>query len=192
MRGFHRLVLGAGLGLLAVLFAAMPADAAYPRIILVSGAELEEPIVLASVDDIVDVTTAIARAPSVPPEEVEGRAYLRLSLFWGDDLWEPYVREGRLNELRPEQANQEGRFYPANGAQEAVIDLLVNGRAGPKHASEEALATLTRNGVPVSFPVDPDGQAQWPWITGGVVAGLASVAALGMVAYRRRSRPTPV
>jgi hypothetical protein len=192
LRGFHRLLLGAGLGLLAVLFAAMPAHAAYPRIILISGADLEKPIVLASVDDIVNLTTAIAKAPSVPPNEVEGRAYLRLSLFWGDDLWEPYVREGRLDELRPEQANQEGRFYPAYGGQEAVIDLLVNGRAGPKRASEEALATLARNGVPASFPVNSDGQAHWPWIMGGVVAGLASIAALGIVAYRRRSRPAPV
>jgi hypothetical protein len=195
MRHFHglllRLPLAAVLALLAVLFGALPAQAAYPRLILISGAEFEKPVVLDRVDEIVDLTTAIATAPAVPGEEVDGRAYLRLSLFWGDALWEPYVREGRLDELRPEQANQEGRFYPTYRGRDAVIDLLVSGRPGPKRAPKEALAILARNGVPTSFPAETHrDQARWPWVTGGVLAGLATLG--GIIAFRRRSRSAPV
>jgi hypothetical protein len=195
MRTVHRpllrVLLATALGLLAVLFGAFPAQAAYPRLILISGAELEKPVVMDSVDDIVDLTTAIATAPSVPREDVDGRPFFRLSLFWGDDLWEPYVREGRLDELRPEQANQEGRFYPTYRGREAVIDLLVGGEAGPKGASEEALAILARNGVPTSFPAETArDEIVWAWVTGGVLAGLATLG--GIIAFRRRSRPAPV
>jgi hypothetical protein len=195
MRTVHRPLLRAllatALGLVAVLFAALPAQAAYPRLILISGEELEKPVVLDRVDEIVDLTTAIATAPSVAREQVDGRAYFRLSLFWGDDLWEPYVREGRLDELRPEQANQEGRFYPTYRGREAVIDLLVSGRPGPKRAPTEALAILARNGVPTSFPAETHrDQARWPWVTGGILAGLATLG--GIIAFRRRSRSAPV
>jgi hypothetical protein len=31
-------------------------------------------------------------------------------MFWDAGIWEPYVREGLLGSLRPEQANQFGRF----------------------------------------------------------------------------------
>jgi hypothetical protein len=186
-----RLLIAAWVALLAVLFGPVPAQAAYPRLILISGAGLEKRVVLDQVDEIVRLTTAIATAPSVPHEEVEGRAYFRLSLFWGDDLWEPYVREGRLDELRPEQANQEGRFYPSYRGREAVIDLLASGRPGPKRAPKEALAIFVRNGVPTSFPAETHrDQARWPWVTGGVVAGLATLG--GIIAFRRRSRSAPV
>jgi hypothetical protein len=196
MRHFHgllmRLLLPVALALLAVLFGALPAQAAYPRLILISGAELEKPVALDSVDEIVDLTTAIATAPSVPREEVDGRAYFRLTLFWGDDLWEPYVREGRLDELRPEQGNQEGRFYPTYRGQEAVIDLLVSGRPGPKRAPKEALAILARHGIPTSFRTETQrDQARWPWVTGGVLAGLATLGGI-IIAFRRRSRSAPV
>lgn len=143
---------------------------------------------IVNVDDIVAITTAIAKAPSVPADQVEGREYLLLSLFWGDNLWEPYVRDGRLDELRPELANQAGRFYPASGGRAAVIDLLVNGRAGPKQVSEEALATLTRHGVPATLSVEDDGPAIRSWIIVGVVAGLAALVAFGVVARERARR----
>ncbi len=175
--------------LLAVLLTSSPAQGAYPRVILISGSELEKPVVFYKLRDIANLTNAIAESPSVPSEQVKGRAYFRLSLFWGDDTWEPYVREGRLNELRPEQANQEGRFYPASDGRKAVIDLLVNGRAGPKRAPRVTLATLARHGVPTSLPAESAGDARWPWIVGGVLAGLASLAVVGTFTFRRRSRP---
>ena len=185
-----RLLIAAWVALLAVLFWAVPAQAAYPRLILISGAELEKHVVLDQVDEIVRLYTVVATAPSVPREELQGRASFRLSLFWGDELWEPYVREGRLDELRPEQANQEGRFYPTYRGREAVIDL--GGVLGPRRAPKEALAIFVRNGVPTSFPAEahPD-QARWPWVIGGVVvAGLATLG--GIIAFRRRSRSAPV
>jgi hypothetical protein len=192
-RPFARLLVVTFLGLPAALLGALQAQAAYPRLILISGAELEKPIVLDKVDDIVSLTTAIAKALSVPPEQVEGRPSFRLSLFWGDDLWEPYVREGRLDELRPEQANQEGRFYPTYDGREAVVDLLVSGRAGPKRVPQEALAILARHRVPTSLTAESGNQARWPWVVGGVVAGVALLLfVVGVVAFRRRSRPAPV
>ncbi len=108
-------------------------------------------------------------------------------------MWEPYVREGRLDELTPEQANQEGRFYPAFGGREAVIDLLVNGRAGPKHAPPVAIAALTRHRIPTSLPAASDDDVSWAWIGGGVLAAITLLALVGgAVALRRRTRPASV
>jgi hypothetical protein len=188
-----RLLVVASLGLLAALLAALPAQAAFPRLILVSGPKLEKAIIFDDLHDIANLTLPVGQAASVPREQVRGRPYFRLSLFWGDDLWEPYVREGRLDELRPEQANQEGRFYPAYKGHAAVIDLLVNGRAGPKRAPQKMLATLARHGVPTSLPAEPGDQGRWPWVLGGVLAGMASLLLLaGVVAFRRRLPPAPV
>ena len=186
-----RLLFGASISLFAVMLTATPARAAYPSIILVSGPQLEKVIAIDDLRDIVDMTLPLGQASFVPREQVRGRPHLLLSLFWGENLWEPYVREGRLDELRPEQANQEGRFYPAFDGHEAVIDLLVNGRAGPKRAPPEALTTLARHGVPISLPAEASDDLWWPWGVVGIGAGLGSLLLVGgVVATKRRLRPT--
>lgn len=120
MRHFHglllRLLLAATSALLAVLFGALPAQAAYPRLILISGADLEKPVVLDRVDEIVDLTTAIATAPSVRREEVDGRAYFRLSLFWGDDLWElTSAKDGSTSCAQSTRTRKDASIRPTAG-----------------------------------------------------------------------------
>lgn len=73
-----RLPLGAVVLCLALL-AAPSAQGAYPRVILVSGPELEKPVALYKFRDIAALTTAIAESPAVPAEQVKGRPYFRLS-----------------------------------------------------------------------------------------------------------------
>jgi hypothetical protein len=66
---------------------------------------------------------------------------------------------GRLGSLRPEQANQFGRFYPAVAGLPALVDLPWDG-TWPKRVSDEA-------GIPETW-----------WWAGGVGAALIAVGAL--------------
>jgi hypothetical protein len=76
---------------------------------------------------------------------------------------------------------------------EATYSLMMRHFHGtrPKRAPKEALAILARNGVPTSFPAETHrDHARWPWVTGGILAGLATLG--GIIAFRRRSRSAPV
>jgi len=78
------------------------------------------------------------------------RPFFELALFWGPE-WSAYVDSGKfLDKLRPEDANQKGRFYPAFGDKPAVIS------AGPtvKQVPAESLRLLERYGIHTRLPVD--------------------------------------
>jgi hypothetical protein len=122
------------IALLVVVWSAAPAPAAAPRLVMVSGAPLATPILLSS-------------GPAAPSDPHGGRPSLQLAMFWDAGIWEPYVREGRLGSLRPEQANQFGRFYPAVAGQPALVDLPWAG-TWPKRVGPDAQAILARHGVP--------------------------------------------
>jgi hypothetical protein len=99
--------------LLAVVWSAAPAQAAAPRLLMVSGAPLATPILLPDWDEIATLTGLLSSGPAAPSDPRGGRTSLRLAMLWDAGIWESYVRDGRLGSLRPEQANQFGRFYPA-------------------------------------------------------------------------------
>ena len=150
---------------------------------MVSGEPLSKPVVLSNSHEILAFQDAVGRGASVDPASLADRPYLTLSLFWGDRLWEPFVRERRLDELRPEDANQAGRYYPAVDGEPAVVHLpFAVWRDRPKIANDEALAILARHGVPVE--VD---DSTSPWIWAAIAAG-ASLLAGAVVALRRRKR----
>ena len=146
------------LAVMLAVVASVPgeADAAAPRIVIVSGAPLTRQVVIADWKRIFEVFAQIAPAPAVPRSELADRPRLRLSLFWGP-RWITYLAEGNSpRKLRPSQADQSGSFYPAYGAQPAAIDLPWAGR-WPRVVPQRAVRILGRFGVParVAKPVDP-------------------------------------
>ena len=96
--------------------------AAGPRLILISGGGLERPIVLSDWQENMSFLQQLTTPQGPEPRQLAARPFLNVSLFWGPQ-WDEYLRDGRpLSELRPEQANQHGRFYPAvSGAAAATV-----------------------------------------------------------------------
>jgi hypothetical protein len=182
---------------LAALCLAPAADAAAPRIIMVTGPGLDEPVFFSDQWENLDLMVAFQRGREldegrvVDPNALRGRPYFGLWLYWGDTQWEPYVSEGRLAELRREQANQYGRFYPAFGRRDAVMSL---DSPGSRKATRKLLNILARHGIPTQLevpparsPEDPPASSTWPWVVaGGVAAFAAACAAAG---WRLRRKP---
>jgi hypothetical protein len=182
---------------LAALWLAPAAGAAAPRIIMVTGPTLQKPVFLTDYLENLDLMIAfqrgreIAEGRVVDPKELRRRPYVELWLFWGEDQWEPYVSEGRLAELRREQANQSGRFYPAFGRRDAVMNLDV---PGSRKATAKLLNILARYGIPTRVKVppapttdDPSSGSAWPWfVTGALAAFAAGCVAAG---WKLRRKP---
>ena len=104
-----------------VLASALSLSAAGPRLILVTGALLEGPTVLENWDDNVRLMGAVANPTTVEAGTLAGRPFYSLALFWGPE-WAQYLNDGgSVAAVRPEQANQHARFYPAVGAAPALF-----------------------------------------------------------------------
>jgi hypothetical protein len=94
------------------------------------------------------VVTEVAGARALKSSVLRGRPSLRLSLFWGP-RWNEYLGAGNSPaRLRPADADQHGRFYPAWHGRPAAIDLPWAGQ-WPRLVSQRALRILARFGVPV-------------------------------------------
>jgi hypothetical protein len=160
------------------------ATAAAPRLIMVDGESLDGPVLISDHEAIFDLYQEFFEGQPVARSALTGRRSLRLGLFWDHRLWEPYVEEGRLEELRFEQANQVGRFYPATDGQPALVDVPGHGH-WPKMANGTALRTLEAHGVPIRIPEGATGRV---WVSAGV--GLVCLTSLGLALLflARRSR----
>jgi hypothetical protein len=165
------------------------AEAAAPRLIIVSGEPLTDPILISDAEQVFELYQSFFQSQPVERDALEGRRSLRLGLFWDSTLWEPYVREGRLDELTPERANQVGWFYPAVGDRPALVDVPGYG-SWPKLANETALGILAASGVPVHRE---DSRANGaPWIGAGVGGAVLALALIVLALRRRRIwRPSP-
>jgi hypothetical protein len=151
---------------------------------MVSGPPLSSPVTLSNWDEIGRLVQAVANeSPAADRASLAGRPSLRLALFWDARIWEPYIRQGRLASLRPEQANQFGRFYPAADGRPAAIDLPWTGR-WPKQPNTAALAILERHGVPVDME-SGDAIATWWWVSAGIAGAVLISAAITLFARRR-------
>jgi hypothetical protein len=175
------------IALAAVLWGAAPARAAAPRLVMVSGAPLAKPVLLSDWEEIARLYGMLFNGPAASSEPRGGRPSLQLGLFWDAGIWEPYLREGRLGSLRPEQANQFGRLYPAVPGRPALVELPGAG-TWPKRVSPQALAILARHGVPLRLDLGGAtggpagggaGDAVWWWAGGiGVALGIGGVVLL--------------
>jgi len=135
---------------------------------MVSGEPLAERILISRAEDVFELYGSLFQAKPVDRRFAAGRRPLRLGFFWDNSLWEPYVREGRLDELRPGQANQVGWFYPAVGEKAALVNLSGYG-TWPKVANETALRILEARGVPVRLNESNGNRVPWVlvWVIGG-------------------------
>jgi hypothetical protein len=133
------------------------AQAAAPRILLVSGGPLARPLAISDWERIFAVVSAVGTARALPRTELAARPRLRLSLFWGP-RWIEYLQSGKsAAALQPRQADQHGSFYPAWSGRAAAIDLPWAGR-WPRAVPARALGILARLGVPTRIAATPD-----PW-----------------------------
>jgi hypothetical protein len=166
------------------LLLATSTDAAAPRLIMVSGEPLADPILVSTAEEAFELYESFYEGRPVERSRLEGRPSLRLGFFWDNALWEPYVRAGRLGELKPEQANQVGQFYPAVGREPAAVDIPAVGK-WPKMASATTLRMFEARGVPVRL--DEDEADSVPWIAAGLVGGAVLAVALLLLARRLRT-----
>lgn len=155
---------------LAALLAAVPAPtrAAAPWAVVVYGPPLAAPVILTDWHENHRLLLAVRRDAGLAWSELDGRPYLRLTLYWGED-WKDRVRQGRLP-----VTGQQGRFYPAVGDRPAavVIHRAVS-RPVPEPLEAECLAILAAHGVPVRLAPD-------------AAAALAPAALLGAAAAAGR------
>lgn len=97
--------------------------------------------------------SAITEEARVTPEELKGRPYLEVALFSGLE-WVRYVDQGKpLDKLRPKQASQHGRFYPAVGDAAPIMTFKSLPGPGPltRQVKPEGIEILARHGVPVKM-----------------------------------------
>ncbi|HET7130572.1 MAG TPA: hypothetical protein VFJ93_16015 [Gaiellaceae bacterium] len=95
------------------------------------------------------VVEPVASAPNVKRAQLVGRPRLRLSMFWGP-RWVDYLAAGHsAAALRPQDADQQGSFYPAWHGRPAAIDLPWAG-TWPRLVPAKALAMLKHYRIPVA------------------------------------------
>ena len=127
------------LGLSAAAVIAVPAQAAAPRYILVSGAYLPRPVTLGDQGENVRLFSLLLHADRPSPGWQANRTGYDLALFW-------IVMGARPTQ--PAKADQHGWFYPATGGRRAVIKLLIDGQDFPRVVPPKALSILSRHGIP--------------------------------------------
>lgn len=127
------------------------AQAAAPRILIVSGKPLARQVVISDWEKIFVVVQEIASARPAPRAQLAGRPRLTVSMFWGP-RWNEYLDSGKpASALRPRHADQYGSFYPAWRGRRAMIDLPWAGR-WPRPVHAKALTILRQHGVPTRLP----------------------------------------
>lgn len=148
----HRTRLFIVLFVLAGILSVKPVEAAAPRLVMIYGKQLSKPIILADWQENSRLMSFIAEEAAVAPEELKGRPYLEVAFFSGLE-WVRYVDQGKpLDKLRPKQANQHGRFYPAINGAGPVVTFKSLPSPGPltRRVKPEGIEILARHGVPVN------------------------------------------
>lgn len=139
------------------LVLASSAQAAAPDYILVSGPGLVRPVLLANWNENHDLLLALAVAPRARGAQVRGlgrRRSLDVAEFWG---W-----SGKPRPTKASQANQHGRFYPADGTHPAVIVLTVNGNSFPRLVTAKVRSVFVRHGIPLRLQDTPGRESGEP------------------------------
>jgi hypothetical protein len=84
---------------------ALPAEAVFPRLLMVYGGPLARPLIVENPRDVQDIFEGISEG--VNRNGLDRRPYFEFALFWGNDKWDRYVDEERLSQLKPEDATSE-------------------------------------------------------------------------------------
>jgi hypothetical protein len=141
--------------LLALTTGAIPALAKGPRIMMVYGTPLVRPIVISNWRDTAELMIATNDSMSTSHARLQGRPSLHVAMFWGMQ-WVHYMQQHKsLAALRPRQADQFARLYPAYGTAPALF--VFDSIPGPytsliRRIGPQGLAVLARDGIPVRLP----------------------------------------
>ena len=146
-------VLGVGIGTEGTA----PARLAAPWAIMIHGSLVEKPITLGNWHENLRLMLAIpAPGSRTPTSALKGRPYLDLALFWGPEWKHLADSPEAITRLRPEQASQLGRLYPALGTAPAVVVLeppspndVMLATVKARVVENDGLAVLAKHGVPV-------------------------------------------
>jgi len=150
---FRHIALTLPVVLLAWLSGALPVEAAAPRLILVYGPPLAQPVVLDDWQENLTFMVAATEDAGLSADTLRGRPYFRLAFFWGQE-WAAYVDAGKpLSALSPEQGNQAGSFYPAVGDAGPVLTFDSIPGPGPltRRLEQAGVAVLARHGIPTRY-----------------------------------------
>jgi hypothetical protein len=158
-------------------------EAAGPRLILVRGNTLSNPIVLTDWQENIDLIYAIAEEVPVQPGELDSRPYFDLAFFSGP-FWVQYVDDGKpVDQLRSESGDQKGRFYPSV---DGAVPIITYDVGLARRVAPEGIAILSRHGVPVHLP-STSGVTTWrTWLGVGVAIMCLSVT-IAWLARKRRA-----
>lgn len=111
--------------MLLVLASHATTMAASPRIVMVYGGGLAEPMVLTPDAPELDrgVLFLYGRASDETTiDALEGRAFLNVAMFWGNEAWAEIASDPvRRRQARPADANQHGRLYLPTRTEPAVM-----------------------------------------------------------------------
>jgi hypothetical protein len=125
------------------------AQAAAPRIVIVSGKPMAHQIAISNWTAIFRIIEPVVSAPNVKRTQLVGRPRLKLSMFWGP-RWVDYLAAGHsAAALRSQDADQQGGFYPAWRGRPAAIELPWAG-SWPRLVPAKALAILQHYRIPVA------------------------------------------
>ena len=181
------------------LLTVTPSQAAAPRFIMIYGASLKNSVILTDWYENLDFMYAISESADVTPEELAQRPFLELAYFWGPS-WAAYADSGKsLKELKPEQANQNGRFYPAFGDARPVATFGFIPGPGSliRHVNAKGLEILSRHDVPVrletraELPTTASKSLLQDWRTWLSISGIA-LCLFGIVIVVRRYHRNPL
>ncbi len=140
----------------ALLVGSDSVSAAAPWFVMVHGTLLDEPVLLDDWDENLELMLGISETVRVEAKRLEGRPYLDVALFWGPD-WMDFPRDPEaLRRLSPEQANQQGRFYPAVDSGPPALFLFGDTDRSSEWLSARvvepgALALFEAHGIPISI-----------------------------------------
>lgn len=188
----YRVPLALTLALLIGTALVSPVLAAAPRIIMIYGPPLAQPIVLSDWVENGRFMGSITEGSNITSEELTGRPYLELAFFWGAE-WDQYVKEGKpLAALRPEQANQHGRFYPAFNHAASVVRFDSIPGPGPltRRIDLTGIEILARYGIPTRLETSPSATPTSPqdtpaWLIGGAAILFLSGTAIVLRRWRK-------
>jgi hypothetical protein len=125
---------------------------AAPHIVMIHGGSLRERIVIADWTTNQRLMSGLIAQTSLPDSALRSRPFFDVALFWGSE-WKTYAETPeRLQDLRPSQANQFARLYPAVGKLPALLVFRAGlaGMARPsryRRVSPDALDILAKHGV---------------------------------------------
>jgi hypothetical protein len=133
---------------------------------------LDREIALTDLDDIADLLSEVVQSPPIPRQQLTGRPFINIGLFWGPG-WGAYVRNGHsVGALTANDADQDGRFFPEWNGRAAAIDLPWSGD-WPRRVQDRTLTLLKGHGIPTRIPEQANGSASGWW---AAALGLALLA----------------